>query len=1637
MTRGKKILTIAAASAGGLFVAVVIAGYAILQSSWFGNYIKNKIVSEAEEATGGKVDIGRFDIDMNQFIIRIYDFVLHGTEPRTVPPLLYVKMLELHLKPQLFTGGLAHLIGISYIGIQQPQVDLISYPDGKTNIPQPKNPSTSSNENPLKTVVDLKIGQFNLYQGLIQYNQQTSKFRASGDNLRVLINYNTNFPGYAGNLSFDPLSLHTGDAPPLIWHVNIPVTIETTALRITNATLSTAESKVVLDASMQGGSAKVIDAKLNASLQLPELARSLNLPIHPGEPGAPRTLTANAAVHLDQQNNEMRVDQAQIALGATNLQLAGMVRDPHNVNTAANFHGTLDLAQLEPLLGVTSPKASGDVVLGGSARLDANNNYIVNGTIDTRNLAVTEGATHVSDVSLHTPFHADPYLISLNGLHLSAFGGSLNAKVFVENMAQLSVEGRLQNFSLPLLATVATGKHLGYDGVLSGSLRADGNLKAKGTAGYTADARLVIAPGRRGAPLSGHLNVYYSGARDTVDLLNCDLTLPHSKLTVNGPLNKDLKLSLVSHDLNDFLPAANFEAKQPEKSLPVTLRPGGVLSLTADVVGSLSNPQITAHAAIDKFSAEQHPFDLLALDVAANPRMARIDNGQLTAGKLNTAFNLSIGLRHWSPVPASPVTANVSLQNGTVTELLSLAGKDMPVTGDVSAQIHINGTYGDPLGAAVLQVTNGAAYDQPFSRVYANVQLADRLVTIQQLEIASSAGTIDVTGTYQHPQHSFLSGAAVVNVTTPSPIDLSKVKMLEQRSPGSAGIVRINANAQATIAKAASGETFNLTSVGADVTARGLVVQNEPAGDLSLTAQTQNRSVNYQLTSNFAGANVNVNGRTELAADYPTTAAFSIRNLGVSKVLRVAGKSDLPVRGALTADGHVNGTIKAPNADLSFSFVHGLVYDEPVDRLAGSLTYSNTAVDIPSISLDIPAGSVTVKGAYQHAAGNLMAGSLNLDVTSTEMNLAKIEHVHATQPTLSGSVRLALDVAAKTADQNGKRTVDVSTLNANIATSELQLQHRALGNADLVANTSGGNVHYRFDSDIASSAIHATGETQLSGDYNTRASLNFSNIKYSNIAPFLPSAATGQASAFDASLAGNGSVNGPAMKPKLLQGKLAITELSASNNTAPTATGGPPAPKVTIANDGPILVTYQNEVVDVKQFKLRGPSTKVDVSGTVDLKDQNSPMHVQAGASVNLALLQDLSSEFYSSGMLTLDAAVHGSFSQPLVNGQIQLQNANVNDVNFSNGLSHGNGVILLTGTGAYIQKLTGQSGGGNVSVTGFAGWTGRAVTYNVKASATHVRFRQSGASVTSNASISVIGNTNRSLVTGDVLIQRIAYGSSGDAGSILSNFSSTPPSVASAPSPFLTGMRLSIHVLTAPDLRVVTTYADKLNIQANLTIRGTAASPGILGAVTVTEGQLEFFGNTYTVNTGTINFYSATSIQPVVDFSLQTLAQGVNVTLGVSGPINDLKLSYRSDPPLTFQQIVQLLATNTTPSDPNVAANQPLAPQQSFTQMGESAVLGQAVANPLASRVQRVFGLSEFKIDPTVAGNNGQPSARVTLQQKITNNLTFTYITDVTQSNSEIIRVEWDLTPKLSAVGLRDFNGYVSIEMFYKWKKR
>src|SRR6185295_1367109 len=201
---------------------------------------------------------------------------------------------------------------------------------------------------------------------------------------------------------------------------------------------------------------------------------------------------------------------------------------------------------------------------------------------------------------------------------------------------------------------------------------------------------------------------------------------------------------------------------------------------------------------------------------------------------------------------------------------------------------------------------------------------------------------------------------------------------------------------------------------------------------------------------------------------------------------------------------------------------------------------------------------------------------------------------------------------------------------------------------------------------------------------------------------------------------------------------------------------------------------------------------------------------------------------------------------------------------------------------------------------------------------------------------------------------------------------------------------------------------AEQLQAEASLRLRGTPTNLVLLGRINITQGQLTFFGNKYTISQGSVSFFNPVKMEPILNIDLQTRARGIDVTLTISGLMNKLNVTYRSDPPLQFSDIVALLATGRAPSsDPSIAARESGA-AQSWQQMGASALIGQAIANPVAGRLQRFFGVSRIKIDPLLTGFDSSPQARLTLEQQITPDITFTYITNLTRSNPQVVRMEW-----------------------------
>src|ERR1700723_1964499 len=63
MTRLRGILRIAAISLAGLMLVVLVTAIVVVQTQWFRDQVRVKIVSAVETATGGTAEIGAFDFD--------------------------------------------------------------------------------------------------------------------------------------------------------------------------------------------------------------------------------------------------------------------------------------------------------------------------------------------------------------------------------------------------------------------------------------------------------------------------------------------------------------------------------------------------------------------------------------------------------------------------------------------------------------------------------------------------------------------------------------------------------------------------------------------------------------------------------------------------------------------------------------------------------------------------------------------------------------------------------------------------------------------------------------------------------------------------------------------------------------------------------------------------------------------------------------------------------------------------------------------------------------------------------------------------------------------------------------------------------------------------------------------------------------------------------------------------------------------------------------------------------------------------------------------------------------------------------------------------------------------------------------
>jgi translocation and assembly module TamB len=754
----------------------------------------------------------------------------------------------------------------------------------------------------------------------------------------------------------------------------------------------------------------------------------------------------------------------------------------------------------------------------------------------------------------------------------------------------------------------------------------------------------------------------------------------------------------------------------------------------------------------------------------------------------------------------------------------------------------------------------------------------------------------------------------------------------------------------------------------------------------------------------------------------------TIHSAPLAELLALAGGPPDSATGTLDAAVAITGVIGDPIVQADLDASRGDIKGEPFDRITGRARYRGSTLQLSAGEVHAGAKQIRVDATFAYAPGRFDTGLLRFQVSTNAMPIGQIRLLETARPGAKGIVRFEVRGAADIVPpENGRPVFRVRDLNAEIAGQDLQLAGGKLGNLRLTARTESGVLREHLESDFADSSIAGDGEWRLEGDYPGSTTVRFTKVDLAQLRAWLaPSGSlAGLAGAAEASL----RVAGPALDPRAMTAELRITRLE----IAPAASTGLAPAAFTLRNSGDIVVAMAGSVVTVGTARLAAQNTDLSVTGRVSL-DQKNPLDLRVVGRADLALVHELDRDLTASGTLKADASVRGTLAAPQIAGRLEFANAGFNISDVSNGISAANGVLLFSGDRASIKSFTGETGGGKIELTGFAAYGAEGpIVFRLHARATQVRVRYpEGASTVANADLRFTGTTASSILSGNITVLRTGFNPQSDFSSLLAR-SSEPVRTPAARTGVLGGLSYDIQVSTAPEVQVQSALAQDVQVEANLRLRGTYTSPAVLGRVNITHGEVVFFGTRYSIAHGSISFFNPVNIDPVLDVDLETKARGIQVTLNVSGPLSKLNLTPRSDPPLQFSEIVALLATGRAPTDEaSVAYGQnPAAP--SWQQSAGSALLGEAISSPVTGRLQRFFGVSRLRIDPTLPGTEFNGNARLTLEQQVTPDITFTYITDVTSSNPQVVSVEWAFAKQWSVVAQRDENGLVGMDILFK----
>jgi translocation and assembly module TamB len=704
-----------------------------------------------------------------------------------------------------------------------------------------------------------------------------------------------------------------------------------------------------------------------------------------------------------------------------------------------------------------------------------------------------------------------------------------------------------------------------------------------------------------------------------------------------------------------------------------------------------------------------------------------------------------------------------------------------------------------------------------------------------------------------------------------------------------------------------------------------------------------------------------------------------------------------PVSGTLSASASAGGTWGQPQGQAHVVLEQARWHGQPVRAVSADWRLRGGVLSTANLAIELPRTRI---------AGSMALGLTNrtytLHLASGGVALSGIAMLQSPRLALHGRLRFQLTGSGHWDRPQGELV---------LATSGLRGNGENLGDVGARVQLRQGQAQFHVADILPNGSFHLDGSIAVAAPYLAHARLALRDYDFDAwLERFTPANLTGHSQ-----VSGTATLDGPLAQPDRLALRVALDPVR-------LALGG-----LAIHNQGPVVITVAHRRLALEPARIVAPDTSFTLQGSAALGDVLRPGFLGAltggmAGRINLALVHSLHPATAASGEIGVAASLSGTLANPRVRGQVSIVNASLAEAGLPLAFDDIQGNLALSGRRVDVRSLTAHTGGGTLALTGFAADSSSGVNFALNARGQNLRLRYQGISATGNLQVRLSGQPSSALLAGAAQLNRVGLDPNFDLALFLA--SASQPALPPSPDSVLNHIRLDVHLTTGPQVQVATNMAH-LQLQADVRLRGTLAQPSVLGRASASEGRILFAGNQYEVTKAQVQFVNPYQIEPLVDVSLATTVQQYDITLNIAGPPDKLAITYRSDPPLASADVMSLLATGQT-----TQAGASLANEASNFAPSEQ-LLGQALNNLVASRLHRLFGITQVQVNPDtgVLGPTGS-GGTVTVEQQVSRNLKLTYTQNLSSSSQDIIQIDWNIGRSVGVTLNRDQFGLYGLKL-------